>query len=203
MSKILKYRQYLLTGYEEKVLSLSERTVVYLTEQSIDLNRIHSDVVIRTEEKPEAAHAYRIGNSWYLFMDMVKLTDVPFPVCKIEECKPPKECYIVVRSEKKDVRRILDELCLSGDEIPADEIMEVISISKIKRLTPKGFEVALLQLKDLEQKDHVSAEMRYWEYRFAWIRSFILGRECFFTSDLKYKRLFDDTLERYYKLFKE
>lgn len=88
-------------------------------------------------------------------------------------------------------------------EASLDELMEVTGISKIRRFTPKGIEVVYLRKKDIEREDVAVAEIRYWPYTYPWNHSGIMNREAIFTSELKFRNLFDETLERFYKLFKE
>lgn len=88
-------------------------------------------------------------------------------------------------------------------ETSLGDLMEVTGISKIRRFTPKGIEVVHLRKKEIGREDVVVVEIRYWPYMYPWNHSGIMNREAIFTSELKFRNLFDETLERFYKLFKE
>lgn len=95
MSKIFKYRQYHHAGYDEKSLVLPDDTTIFLTEADASIDKVQMDVVIRSAEESNYTPTYCIGGSWYLFLDSIKMTDVPFPIRNIEECESPTGCYIL------------------------------------------------------------------------------------------------------------
>lgn len=102
MSKIFKYRQYHHAGYDEKNLVLPDDTTIFLT-RSRRIDRQGTNECRYPLRGRTKLHS-RL-RSWYLFLDGIKMTDVPFPIRNIEECESPTGRYILFRQDKLNMQK--------------------------------------------------------------------------------------------------
>lgn len=212
MSKIMKYTQSLYGGKREgRELKVSDDAVVYIAGFDYGESVSMCNVLVRTSEKTEADRCFLIGEFWFTFLLGIDLDGCEIPCKRITECEPPKDSYIVfVRKSLYPHRTAFDllEQC-KGEDGTVDwtkvkELsMEPYAVSKIRRFTERGIEVTHVHMKDMARYDYACVELHTWGYDYTWgcIRSSDFGN--FFTTEEKYKQLFNDKLEEYYKLFKE
>lgn len=196
---------------EKRELSVSDDAIIYIIGFEYGKGESSCSVLVRTSEKTEANRCFLIGEYWFSFLFEIDLTGCSLPCKRITECEVPKDCYIVfVRKSLFPHRTAIELLETCKDEngvIDWNKIKEVsmepYAISKIQRFTEKGIETTHLSIKDIARHDHVSVELHTWDYKHTWgcIHPCDFGN--FFTTEEKYKQLFNDKLEEYYKLFKE
>lgn len=212
MNKIMKYTQYLYGGKREgRELKVSDDAVVYIVGFDYGKSVSMCNVLVRTSEETEADRCFLIGEFWFTFLLDIDLDGCEIPCKRITECKPPKDSYIVfVRRSLYPQRMSFDllEQCKNEDgtvdwEKVGELSMEPYAVSKIRRFTERGIEVTHVHMKDMARHDYVCVELHTWGYDYTWgyIRQCNSGN--FFTTEEKYKNLFNEKLEEYYKLFKE
>lgn len=164
--------------------------------------------VFKSAEKFEGS--ILIGDAWYRFEERIYIED--FPVEPIENCTPPKDCYIVFEQYNLDSEyptemvEWIDMLkCLKDEEWGKlkKQYMEISCISKIRRFTKKGIETTAIGMKTMSSRDIQEVSIHTFGYGHVFGNSISGSSRNFFTTEEKYKRLFSDKLEEYYKLFKE
>lgn len=212
MNKTMKYTQYLYGGKrKDRELEVSDDAVVYIVGFDYGKGVSMCNALVRTSENTEAGQCFLIGGYWFTFLFEIDLNGCSLPCKCITECEPPEDCFIVfVRKRFFPHRTSFDLLEQYKSEDGTvdwakvkDLSMEPYAISKIRRFTEKGIEVTHVHIKNLARHDYTCVELNTWEYGYTWgcIHPCDFGN--FFTTEEKYKQLFNDKLEEYYKLFKE
>lgn len=211
MSKTMKYTQYLYEGSAEMELEVSDDAIVYLVGIELGTKGFRMHALVRTSEKTKADRCFLIGNHWFTFLRRISLPDCGLPCKPVTECEPPTDCYIVFLQKRlfnwQETSCILENCKDENGETDWEKLkefrMSIEGISKIRRFTDRGIEVIHLQVKDITGDDRISVELHTWEYDYTWGGVQPCNSCNFFTTEEKYKQLFNDKLEEYYKLFKE
>ena len=211
MRKTLKYTQYLYEGSTEMELEVPDDTIVYLTGSGHGIEDFRFYALIRTSEKVKADMCFLIGNYWFTFLRRVSFSECGLPCKSVTECEPPTDCYIVFLQKRRftlqETARILEACKSENGETDWEKLkefrMSIEGISKIKKFTDRGIETVHLDFKDLVGQDQVSVSLFTWDYDHTWEGDQPCNSCNFFTTEEKYKQLFNDKLEEYYKLFKE
>lgn len=213
--KTIKYRKYWYGGdFSMKEEALPDDIRIYNVDwwhsgaKVKDKDIYTEGYVFKSEEKFE--DSILIGDAWYRFEERIYIED--FPVEPIENCVPPKDCYIVFEqynlnsdfpisfTQWMDALKVLK--CEELDKFHKS-CKEIGSIAKIRRFTKKGIETTTIGMKSMNSRDIQDVSIHTFGYGHGFGESYSgLGRD-FFTTEEKYKQLFDDKLEEYYKLFKE
>lgn len=215
MSKTIKYRKYWYGGdFSMKEEALPDDIRIYNVDwwhsgaKVKDKDVYTEGYVFKSEEKFEGS--ILIGDAWYRFEERIYIED--FPGEPIENCTPPKDCYIVFEQYNLDSEyptemvEWIDMLkCLKDEEWGKlkKQYMEIGCISKIRRFTKKGIETTAIGMKTMSSRDIQEVSIHTFGYGHGFGNSISGSSRNFFTTEEKYKQIFDDKLEEYYKLFKE
>lgn len=214
----LSYRQYQWGGdYRIHELELPEGSHIYevyiwqIGYKVKDKEGITTPgYVIKASEEFEGS--MRIGDAWYRFENGIYIDDPSVLIEPIEDCIPPKECFIVFEQDnmKPVTPRPTIQFCnKDGNLLDVDwEALrgiykEIAGIGKIRRFTKRGIETSLLSLKSMNSNDLIEISLHTFEYGHTWGGGYSCHSGNFFTAEEKYKNLFNEKLEEYYKLFKE
>ena len=214
----LEYRQYEYGGsYSIEQLQLPEDSHIYEVAMWVISFKVKdkSDTytpgyVIKAPQKFQGS--MQIGDAWYRFMYGIYIDESSFPVENIGSCMPPKDCFLVFEQDNMNakrnpiVREMVDE---NGNLVDIDweelheYYKEVAGIGKIKRFTRSGIECSLVSIKNIASDDIVEVSIHTFEYGFTWGGGHTVHSRNFFTTDDKYKRMYNDKLDEYFKLFKQ
>ena len=153
-----------------------------------------------------------IGDAWYRFVNGIYFDSDSVPVEPIEDCIPPKDCYIVFEQDNMKSRRKPMDFQMTDNEgnlikLDWDTIhsyyKEVAGIGKIRKFTRKGIETCLVSIKSMSSEDMTEVSLHTFSYGHTWGQGYSTLSGNFFTIEKKYKKLHSDKLEEFYKLFKE
>lgn len=214
----IQYRQYQYEGdYILKEMELPEGSHIY----EVPIWRIGYKVkdkedlftpgyVIKSPQEFEGS--MQIGDAWYRFENGIYFDGESIPVEPIDNCIPPKNCFIVFEQDNMKARKNPMAYQMTDKdgnllEIDWDALRgyykEIAGIGKIKKFTRKGIEICLVSIKSMTSDDLTEVSIHTFEYGHSWGQSICTHSGNFFTTEEKYKNLYDETLEKYYKVFKE
>lgn len=154
----------------------------------------------------------KIGDAWYCFHNGIWFDSDSVLVEPIENCIPPKDCYIVFEQDNMKARRKPIDCQITDKEGNLIELdweairsyyKEVAGIGKIRKFTLRGIETSLVSIKNMSSDDMAEVSIHTFSYGHTWGQGCYTHSENFFTTEEKYKKLYSDKLEEYYKLFKE
>lgn len=212
---IVKYRKYWYGGdFSVKEEKLPDDIRIY------NVDMWHSGAKVKDKDIYTEGYVFKsaekfedsilIGDAWHRFEEEIYIED--FPVEPIENCTAPKECFIVFEQNKMDhpiVKNPFQFINEKGDLVDVDwdavreSYREIAGIGKVRRFTKRGIEVSLISMKAMNSSDLTQVEIHTFSYGNSYGRSIMMPDRYFFTTEEKYKNLFNEKLEEYYKLFKE
>lgn len=214
----VEYRQYQYGGgYVVKHMSLPEGSHIYevpiwrygcKVKEKEDLYT--PGYVIKSPQ--EFDDSMKIGDAWYRFYNGIYFDSDSVLVEPIEDCTPPKDCYIVFEQSNMNARQkpMAFQMTDKGGnliELDRDAIRrydkEIAGIGKIRKFTRKGIETCLVSIKNMSSEDLTEVCLHTFSYGYTWGEGYSTHPGNFFTTESKYKQLYSDKLEEYYKLFKE
>ena len=213
--KTIKYRKYWYGGdFSIKEETFPDDIRIYNVDmwsggsQVKDKDIYTEGYVFKSEEKFEGSTL--IGDAWYRFEERIYIEN--FPVEPIEKCIPPKDCYIVFEQHNlnsdcpANIVQFIEMLkYLEYEEWSElkERYTEIGAIAKIRRFTRKGIEATTIGLKTMSSRDVQEVSIHTFGYGHGFYESCSGSSREFFTTEKKYKQLFNEKLEEYYKLFNE
>lgn len=215
----IQYRQYQYGGdYILKEMELPEGSHIY------EIAIMHVGYRVKDKEgnvytpgyvikaSQEFEDSMKIGDAWYRFADGLYFDEESVTVEPIDNCIPPKDCFIVFEQDNmKACRNPMDYQMIDkeGNLVEIDwgilreYYKEIAGIAKIRRFTRRGIETCFVTLKSMTSDDLIEVSLFTFEYGQPWGQGFSTHRCNLFTTEEKYKQLYHDKLEEYYQLFKE
>lgn len=205
----LKYRQYQWNSeYKNKEMEIPEDTHIYrvyccsMNYKVKDKEDTMTDGYLFKSDRQFSGSCY-IGNAWYCYKEHIYMEESLIPIEPIENCTPPKNCYIVY--EQHNLKATSTPLYIDGKIVDCDldtlrkYSKEIAFIAKIRRFTAHGIETAVVSMKSMSSEDEIEARI----LTFAYNRRYDGIGTPFFSTKKEYRKLFNDKLKEYYKLFKE